>query len=310
MWNQGIKDAAEIQRRTGIPRSTIYYNLEKLKKTGNTAHKKRSGRPKKITPECSKALGQYVRRNLAISSRTLANKLLLKGINVSYVTVLRHLAHLGYDKKRPLATPMLTTKHKEKRIEWAQKHINDWNRTLFTDETSFWLFRNTIEYWYKDIRPVRPIPKDRTRINAWGGFCIKGKTSLFCFRDIMTGQFYVDIIRKHLPEANKMLGKKWRLQQDNDPKHTSRVAKEFLQNNVSTVMDWPANSPDLNPIENLWAIVKGRVEKRQPKNIAELEQFMVEEWDSIPQYIIINPIRSMKEHCQLIIDNNGERIPY
>jgi len=84
----------------------------------------------------------------------LANKLLLKGINVSYVTVLRHLAHLGYDKKRPLATPMLTTKHKEKRIEWAQKHINDnWNRTLFTDETLFWLFRNTIEYWYKDIRP-------------------------------------------------------------------------------------------------------------------------------------------------------------
>jgi len=75
-------------------------------------------------------------------------------------------------------------------------------------------------------------------------------------------------------------------------------------------MDWPANSPDLNPIENLWAIVKGRVEKRQPKNIAELEQFMVEEWDSIPQYIIINLIRSMKERCQLIIDNNGERIPY
>ena len=50
LWNQGIKDAAEIQRRTGIPRSTIYYNLEKLKKTGSTAHKKRSGRPKKITP--------------------------------------------------------------------------------------------------------------------------------------------------------------------------------------------------------------------------------------------------------------------
>ena len=60
----------------------------------------------------------------------------------------------------------------------------------------------------------------------------------------------------------------------------------------------------------LWAIVKGRVEKRQPKNIAELEQFMVEEWDSIPQYIIINLIGSMKERCQLIIDNNGERIPY
>ena len=88
----------------------------------------------------------------------------------------------------------------------GQKHINDnWNRTLFTDETSFWF---TLEFWYKGIWPVRPISKDRTRINAWGGFCIKGKTSLFCFRENMTAQFYVNIITKHLPEANKMVGKK------------------------------------------------------------------------------------------------------
>jgi len=75
-------------------------------------------------------------------------------------------------------------------------------------------------------------------------------------------------------------------------------------------MDWPSNSPDLNPIENLWAIVKGRVERRQPKNITELERFMIEEWDNIPQNIIINLIRSMKECCQFIIANNGEQIPY
>jgi transposase len=311
LWGKGIRDAAEIQCRTGIPRSTIYYNLAKLEKTGSTDHKKHSGRPKKITPEGSKALGQYIRRNPAISSRTLANKLSLKGISISYVTVLRHLADLGYDKKRPLATPMLTETHKQKRIEWAQKHINDnWNRTLFTDETSFWLFRNTVEYWYKGARPVRRIPKDRTRINAWGGFCAKGKTSLFCFRDNMTGPLYVDIVRKHLPEANRMLGRNWRLQQDNDPKHTSHVAKEFLQANVPSVMDWPSNSPDLNPIENMWAIVKRSVEMRQPKNIAELERFMVEEWDNIPQNVIMNLIRSMNERCQLVIDNNGERIPY
>ena len=117
LWGKGIRDAAEIQRRTGIPRSTIYYNLAKLEKTGSTDHKKRSGRPKKITPEGSKALGQYIRRNPAISSRTLANKLSLKGINVSYMTVLRHLNDLGYDKKRPLITPMLTAIHKQKRIE-------------------------------------------------------------------------------------------------------------------------------------------------------------------------------------------------
>src|SRR5437899_2414241 len=72
------------------------------------------------------------------------------------------------------------------------------------------------------------------------------------------------------------------------PKHTSRLAKAFLDENAPVVMDWPSNSPDLNPIENLWAIVKGNVEKRMPKNINELEQFMVEEWRSISDTVIIN----------------------
>jgi len=88
LWNIGIRTAAEIQRRTNIAKSTIYYNLDKLKKPGSTAHKKRSGRPKKITSQNSITLGQYIRRNSAISSRKLASKLLSKGVNVSYSTVL------------------------------------------------------------------------------------------------------------------------------------------------------------------------------------------------------------------------------
>ncbi|CAG8817273.1 14003_t:CDS:1, partial [Dentiscutata erythropus] len=186
-------------------------------------------------------------------------------------------------------TPMLTVTHKQKRLEWARKHLNDnWEKTLFSDETAFQLFRNTIKHWYKGTRPVRCMPKDRSKIFAWGGFCAQGKTSLFCFRGIMDGPFYVDILRKHLPEVTRMLNNDWRFQQDNDPKHTSRVAKEFLKENFPEVIDWPSNSPDLNPIENLWSIVKGNVEKRQPKNLAELERFMIEEWNNIPNSIIIN----------------------
>ena len=56
----------------------------------------------------------------------------------------------------------------------------------------------------------------------------------------------------------------------NDPKHTSRIAKEFLDKNVPEVMDWLSNSLDLNPIENLWAIVKRNVELRRPKNLSKL----------------------------------------
>ena len=76
-----------------------------------------------------------------------------------------------------------------------------------------------------------------------------------------------------------MLRGRWRLQQDNDPKHTSRIAKEFHGNNIPEIMDWPSNSPDLNPIENLLTIVKRNVELRRPKNLSELESFLGEEWE-------------------------------
>jgi len=105
---------------------------------------------------------------------------------------------------------MLTPAHKQKRVEWAQKHKDDdWKKTLFSDETSFQLFRNTIRHWYKNARPIRPIPKDRNKIFAWGGFCIKGTTSLFCFRCIMDGKFYMEILERHLPEVRNLFQGNW-----------------------------------------------------------------------------------------------------
>jgi hypothetical protein len=79
--------------------------------------------------------------------------------------------------------------------------------------------------------------KNQQKILAWGGFCIKGKTSLFCFTQIMDAKFYIEILQQHIWEVRRMLGRRWRFQQDNDPKHTSRLAKEFLQENVPEVID-------------------------------------------------------------------------
>jgi hypothetical protein len=129
----------------------------------------------------------------------------------SRFTVSRHLVSLGYKNTLPLSTPMLTQAHKQKRVEWAQKHKDDnWRKTLFSDETSFQLFRNTLKHWYKNARPIRRMPKDRSKIFARGGFCVKGKTSLFCFRCIMDGKFYTEILEKHIPEVRSMFRGNWR----------------------------------------------------------------------------------------------------
>ena len=89
--DKGISKGTEIHKITDIPLSTIYDNLKKLKENNTVSRKKGSGRPKKITGKFSKNLGQYVRRDTSVSTRTLTKKLLRNGLEVSHVTVSRHL---------------------------------------------------------------------------------------------------------------------------------------------------------------------------------------------------------------------------
>ena len=131
-----------------------------IKETENILHKRGNGCPKKIGLARSRKLGQYIRKDSSSTLRTLATKLSKDGEPVSHMIVGRRLKELGYKSGLPIGTPMLTADHKAKRVEWARKHLHDnWERTLFSDETAFHLFRNTIKRWYKGPKPIRPLPK-------------------------------------------------------------------------------------------------------------------------------------------------------
>ena len=98
-WNEGISSVPELTKLTKLPVSTVRYNVEKLKRTGTLEHKGGNGRPKKITANIAKTVGQSIRRDTSISLRLLATRLNSRGVDVSYRTVGRHLKSLGYKKK-------------------------------------------------------------------------------------------------------------------------------------------------------------------------------------------------------------------
>ncbi len=90
--------------------------------------------------------------------------------------------------------------------------------------------------------------------------------------------------RKPSPECSgPQTGPKVYLPTRHDPKHTAKITKEWLHNNSVTVLEWPSQSPDLNPIEHLWRDLKMAVHQRLPSNLTELERICKEEWQRIPK---------------------------
>jgi len=313
-WNNGERLPSAISRITKIPLRTVKYNIKKIQQQGTIEDRPHQGRPRKITLNHSKAIGQWIQRNNELTSKELAQKLIYsQGLNVSQWTVQRHLKRIGYKNTLPYSTPMLTQAQKDARIQWAIQYKDfDWSRTVFTDETSYQLFRNTIRRWSRNpSAEVKRIPKNRQKIMVWGGFSVKGLVGYHSFKKIMDGPYFVEILRTHLiPNARKQFRRRWKLQMDNDPKHKSRVAKQFMSIEVPEVIDWPSNSPDVNPIENLWSIIKHRVEKRKPTNLEELNKFLHQEWNNIDMVILNYLVNSMKSRCLALIESKGERISY
>ncbi|GFW89119.1 transposable element Tc3 transposase [Trichonephila clavipes] len=77
-------------------------------------------------------------------------------------------------------------------------------------------------------------------------------------------------------------------------------------------MDWPAYSPDLNPIEHVWDMLGRRIAARQlsPTCLSELRRALLDEWCNIPQYQIDNLILSMLRRCKTCIASSGRHTPY
>uniref|UniRef100_A0AAZ3S7P5 Tc1-like transposase DDE domain-containing protein n=1 Tax=Oncorhynchus tshawytscha TaxID=74940 RepID=A0AAZ3S7P5_ONCTS len=105
----------------------------------------------------------------------------------------------------------------------------------------------------------------------WGCFAVGETSALHKIDGIVREDNCVDILKRHLKTSVRKLklSRKWVFQMDNDPKHTSKVVAKWLKDNKVKVLEWPSQSPDINPIESLLAELKRRVRERRPTNLTQ-----------------------------------------
>ncbi len=119
------------------------------------------------------------------------------------------------------------------------------------------------------------------------------------------------ILSAHIqPNASELIGRRFTVQMDNDPKHTAKATKEFLKGKKWTVMQWPSQSPDLNLIEHAFHLLKTKLKGKCPKNKQELKTVAVEAWQSITRDETQRLVMSMRSRLQAVIDCKGFATKY
>ena len=147
---------------------------------------------------------------------------------------------------------------------------------------------------------------------VWAAVTMHRGTQLQFIAGNLNSQWYVDeVMRPMVLPFLRQIGQGAVFQDDNARPHCGRIGNDFVQVNSINRMDWPANSPDLNPIENLWDKLGRRTYRdNPPQTIPHLRHRLAQEWQNIPQAIIRHCVGNMGKRCQERVNARGGHTLY
>jgi transposase len=255
-------------------------------------------------------------QNPGMSLNQGVERLSRRGLHVSPSTVRRRLIAATVRYRPTIKKPLLTQLQIEKRMRWATENLTtDWSKVMYTDESSFWLSNSLTHTWStaKNRTVVRTV-KHPLKVHVYGAFCEAGFGKLTVFTGNLNAARMLELYKSTLlPTAKKFYGNdnsNWQLLEDNDPKHKSRLCTAWKDENDIHQMVWPPQSPDCNPIENVWAIIKGRLKGKRIRTTRQLSSFIQRQWKSFSRDYAENLSKSMPSRCARVIEKQGEWIKY
>ena len=298
-----------ISSEVGLSIRQIQNIFKTAKEEQRFMRKKGSERPEALSKYDKMRISKKKRKNPYYSSAGIQRSL---GLKAARHTVYRHLKRRGLTHKKATIVSSLKKADLSRRLEWAHEHrATDWRHVIFTDETTFALNKPQYGWAPRSSRIQQKSQCYDPKLQIWGSICELDKVHFTFYEGSLTSNKYVEILGSELlPEARKLLGKNWILQQDGARAHTANHSMNFLKGERVRVLSWPARSPDLNPIENLWSVLKHNVYQRNPQDIKELRMCVEEEINNIDQELVSSLASSMQNRIEMLIENEGNNIGY
>lgn len=310
----------QIAEKYNISLAGIHKIVKKYKTDGNVERKLGSGRARKTTPQADRSIHRLALNNPSISSKSIVAEL---NLNVSRYTVINRLKEKGIKSLIRLKKPLLRKQNIRKRLDFAKKYVNMplsyWKKVIWTDESKFELKnqKRRQRAWIPNGKRLQSKYTQATvkhgggSLLVWGCFSWKGVGKIVKIDGKMTGESYVNILQQNLgPSVKKMKLGRYVFQQDNDPKHTCKVAKAYFEKKGFEMLDWPPQSPDLNPIEHLWMILDDNIPIHTRRNIPEFWEGVKQAWEDMPMVTMQNLVESMPRRLQKVIENKGGHTKY
>lgn len=148
---------------------------------------------------------------------------------------------------------------------------------------------------------------------VWGAISSQGQVGLDILEGRQTAQNYLDLLQRQVDNIAALFpNQEWTFQHDNAPIHTARIINTWLNDNNINVLEWPALSPDLNIIENLWGWLTKQVyaEGRQFNTREELMVAIRTSWEAIPMNLLDSLFNSLPHRMLAVIEKRGSHTRY